>query len=237
MQQPYLRIFAGCNGSGKSTYSRLFSPDVTPFDFDKRFLARYNLMRNSELREEIAKNITSEEFLNEFNTSLAEKTSFSFETNLFPYPVELITKAKQHDFRCEMFFFCLDSVELAKERVSIRAKNNGHDVDEQTILMKWKEGYKNINLNFSDFDFLSFIDNSLEQEPTILFELTKNDINSFELTKCVDSLPDYTERRLPAIFDLLTKDYFMSYTRRIASFVRRFPIRRCFSFYTFLVYR
>ncbi len=90
----------------------------------------------------------------------------------------------------------MDSLELAKERVEIRAKNNGHDVDEKTILMKWKEGYKNINLNFSDFDFLSFIDNSLNQEPTILFELIKNDVNSFELTKCVDLLPDYTERRL-----------------------------------------
>lgn len=207
MQQPHLRIFAGCNGSGKSTYSRIFSPDVIPFDFDKRFLARYNSMRDSELRVEIAKNITSEEFLSEFNTSLAERTSFSFETNLFPYPVELISKAKQNGFRLEMFFFCLESVELAKERVAIRAKNNGHDVDEQTILMKWKEGYKNINLNFSDFDFVSFIDNSLEQEPTLLFELIKSDINSFELTKCVDFFPDYTQRRLPAIFDLLTKNF------------------------------
>ncbi len=105
MQQPYLRIFAGCNGSGKSTYSRLFSLDAIPFDYDKRFLAHYNSMRDSELREEIAKNITSEEFLNEFNKSLADKTSFSFETNLFPYPVDLISKAKQHDFKLEMYFF------------------------------------------------------------------------------------------------------------------------------------
>ena len=104
-------------------------------------------MRDSELREEIAKNITSEEFLSEFNTSLAERTSFSFETNLFPFPVDLIAKAKQQGFRLEMFFFCLESVELAKERVEIRAQNNGHDVDEQTILVKWKEGYKNIKLN------------------------------------------------------------------------------------------
>jgi adenylate kinase family enzyme len=56
MQQPYLRIFAGCNGSGKSTYSYILSPNVIPFDYDKRFLAHYNSMRDSELREEIAKN-------------------------------------------------------------------------------------------------------------------------------------------------------------------------------------
>lgn len=51
MQQPYLRIFAGCNGSGQSNYSTVLSPDAIPFDYDKRFLAHYNSMRDSELRE------------------------------------------------------------------------------------------------------------------------------------------------------------------------------------------
>ena len=51
MQQPYLRIFAGCNGAGKSTYSKILSTDVLPFDFDKRFLEKYNSMPDSELRE------------------------------------------------------------------------------------------------------------------------------------------------------------------------------------------
>jgi len=102
-----------------------------------------------------------------------------------------------------MYFFCLNSIELAKERVEIRARNNGHDVDEQTIILKWKEGYKNINLHFSDFDFLTFIDNSLNQEPTFLFELVKNQEDLFELTMFVEELPDYTETRLPAIFNLI----------------------------------
>jgi adenylate kinase family enzyme len=68
MQQPCLRIFAGCNGSGKSTYSNVISVDVEPFDFDKRFLERYNAMRDSELREEMAKNATLDEY--EFNNAI-----------------------------------------------------------------------------------------------------------------------------------------------------------------------
>ena len=160
-------------------------------------------MPDSELREEIAKNRTSEEFLNESNYAVTNSESFAFETNLFPFPTALITKAKTHGFKIEMYFFCLNSIELAKERVEIRSRNNGHDVDEQTIILKWKEGYKNINLYFSDFDFLTFIDNSLDQEPTFLFELIKNQEDSFELTVFVEELPDYTERRLPAIFDLI----------------------------------
>jgi predicted ABC-type ATPase len=203
MPQPCLRIFAGCNGSGKSTYSHVFSQDAFPFDFDKRFLERYKSMPDSELREEIAKNYISEELLTEFNKAILNKESFAFETNLYPYPEKFVLEAKSNGFRLEMYFFCLESIELAKKRVEIRAKNNGHDVDEKTIKMKWKEGYKNINLHFSDFDFLTFIDNSLHQEPTFLFELVKNRENSFELTQFVDELPEYTERRLPAIFGLI----------------------------------
>ena len=203
MQQPCLRIFAGCNGSGKSTYSNTLSVDAVPFDFDKRFLERYNAMPDSELREEIAKNSTSDEFIAEFNNAIMNKHSFAFETNLFPYTRDLITKAKMHDFRLEMYFFCLSTIELAKERVDIRTKNNGHDVDEHTIKLKWKEGYKNINLHFSDFDYLAFIDNSLHQEPTFVFELIKNHENSFELTEFMNELPEYIERRLPAVFDLI----------------------------------
>ena len=81
MQQPCLRIFAGCNGSGKSTYSHVFSQDAFPFDFDKRFLERYKSMPDSELREEIAKNYISEELLTEFNKAILNKESFAFETN------------------------------------------------------------------------------------------------------------------------------------------------------------
>lgn len=105
MQQPCLRIFAGCNGSGKSTYSNAFSPDVVPFDFDKRFLDRYKRMPDSELREEIAKNITSEEFISEFNHSITNKESFAFETNLFPFPEKILNDAKENGYRLEMYFF------------------------------------------------------------------------------------------------------------------------------------
>jgi len=206
MQQPYLRVFAGCNGAGKSTYSKILSPDTVPFDFDKRFLVKYNAMPDSELREEIAKNVISEEFLSEFNSALNHMKSFAFETNLFPYPERLIGRAKEKGYRLEMYFFCLSSQELAKERVAIRARNNGHDVDDYTIQQKWKEGYKNINLHFAEFDYLIFIDNSLEQKPTPLFELNRTSENSFHLNRYVEELPEYTERRLPAIFGLLHKD-------------------------------
>lgn len=204
MQQPCLRIIAGCNGAGKSTYSRLFSKDAIPFDYDKRFLSRYRKMPDSELREEIAINQTTQEFHAELENAFNTRKSFTFETNLMaPYPGEIIKRAKNNGYRLEMYFFCLKSQDLAKERVEIRVKNDGHDVDEQTIRIKWKEGYKNINLYYSDFDYLLFLDNSENSLPELLFEMQRYDENSFLLVKYCHKLPEYTERRLPAIFDLL----------------------------------
>jgi predicted ABC-type ATPase len=99
----------------------------------------------------------------------------------------------------------LSTIKLAKERVEIRVKNNGHAVDEKTIKYKWKEGYKNINLYFSDFDYLAFIDNSLDKTPTFLFDMEKTANFVFNLNLITKKIPEYLERRLPAIFKLIQK--------------------------------
>ncbi len=161
-------------------------------------------MPDSEFRERIVQNLTAEEFTIEFENALFSDRSFTFETNLMmPYPKGIIARAKEKGFRIEIYFFCLSSQRLARERVDIRVKNNGHFVDEKTIALKWKEGYKNINLHFTDFDYLLFIDNSLEKTPTPLFEMEITDKTNYTLTKHVNELPEYAKRRLPAIFDLL----------------------------------
>lgn len=206
MQQPCLKIIAGCNGAGKSTYSKLFSEDTVPFDYDKRFLERYRSMPDSELREQIAINKTTDEFTSELDNAFTTGRSFTFETNLMmPYPDWIITKAKNLGYRIEMYFFCLATEQLARDRVAIRVKNDGHFVDDRTIGIKWKEGYKNINSHYSDFDYLLFIDNSQEALPALLFEMERYAENSFALRKYCEELPEYTERRLPEIFKLNLK--------------------------------
>lgn len=95
MQQPCLIIIAGCNGAGKSTYSKIIAKNIIPFDFDKRFLNRYRSMPDSELRDVIARNITANEFEMELANAFNLKESFAFETNfMLPYPIKIITDAK-----------------------------------------------------------------------------------------------------------------------------------------------
>ena len=102
-----------------------------------------------------------------------------------------------------MYFFCLENIEKAIERVAIRAKNKGHFVPENVINYKWKEGYKNVNSHFSDFDYIAFIDNSEELIPKILFEMNKDGDEEFVISVFENKLPIYIPTRFPAIFQLI----------------------------------
>jgi predicted ABC-type ATPase len=203
LQQPHLIIIAGCNGAGKSTYSKSIVSPLIPFDYDKRYLEIYASLRDSELKDKIVQNQTTNELEHLIETSFREKQSFCFETNLHIFPHSWIKKAKSLGYKIDMHFFCLENIEIAKERVLIRAKNNGHFVEDEIISYKWKEGYKNLNINFEEFDYISFIDNSKDDIPEIMFEIEKQEDNTFELTIFTSKLPEYIERRFPSIFKFL----------------------------------
>jgi predicted ABC-type ATPase len=46
------------------------------------------------------------------------------------------------------------------ERILVRTEYEGHFVDNETINLKWKAGYKNLNEYYSFFDNILFVDNS-----------------------------------------------------------------------------
>ena len=205
MQRPHLIIVAGCNGAGKLTYSSSIVENVVPFDYDKRFIEIYQSMQDSELREQFALDKTTSEINHLVETAFVTDTSFCFETNLHDYPETWIKKAKDLNYIIDMYFFCLENIEMAKDRVAIRAKNKGHFVPENVINYKWKEGYKNVNHHFSDFDYIAFIDNSEELIPKILFEMNKVAIEEFAIYVFVNKLPAYIPIRFPDIFKLYHK--------------------------------
>lgn len=204
MQQPSLIIVAGCNGSGKSTYSKtLFESSIEPFDYDKLFLENYNKLCDSEFREKFAQTQTTEKFDSLLLESFNNFKSFCFETNFVSFPTESVRKAKSLGYKIEIYFFCLIDIQKAKERVAIRVKNDGHDVAESIIEYKWKEGYKTINQNFQLADYLLFIDNSDDNSVlSPIFDLVKVAQNKFEVNQILETMPEYTQRRLPEVFKL-----------------------------------
>ena len=114
MQQPNLIIIAGCNGAGKSTYSESYVKGLIPFDFDKKFIENYSSLKDSELRDVIANNMTSEQYINSIESAFIAKESFCYETNFNNQPLIWATKAKKLGYRIELLFFCLDNIESIK---------------------------------------------------------------------------------------------------------------------------
>lgn len=200
---PILTIIAGCNGAGKSTFAPSFLPEgLLSFDYDKLFLEHYNQLPDSELREEFAKHKTTEEFERAVENALINKTDFCYETNFDVLPLYWAEKFRENKFTINLIFFCIESQEIARHRIEVRTEFKGHFVNNNTIDLKWKAGYKNLNANYAFFDNILIVDNSKPYEVyTNILQLKKG-----KLTLMTDSIPDYMTHRLPDIYKVIKFD-------------------------------
>jgi len=195
-----LIIIAGCNGAGKSIFAPSFLPEgLTSFDFDRLFLEFYNSMPDSELREEIAMKFANESFESAINKALLSNSDFCYETNFDAYPIYWVEKFKEKGFRTNLIFFCLENQEIAKHRVQVRTEFKGHFVDNKTIDLKWKTGYKNLNCYFQFFDNILFVDNSIQNE--VYTNILQ--IENGEVFLMSEQIPAYFEHRLPDLFQFI----------------------------------
>ena len=197
---PDLIIIAGCNGAGKSTFASTFLPDgLGSFDYDKLFLEYYNELPDSEFREKFAKDKATKAFEEAINNSLNTKSDFCYETNFDTHPLYWPEKFKAEGFTINLIFFCLENQEIAQHRILVRTEFKGHFVDNKTIDIKWKAGYKNLNEYYSFFDNILFVDNS--KSKTIYTNLLQ--IERGEIVLMTDKIPQYFSRRFPKIYELI----------------------------------
>ena len=197
---PNLIIIAGCNGAGKSVFAPSFLPKgLSSFDYDKLFLHNYNSLSDSELREEFAKNKTTEAFEYAIESALNSGVDFCYETNFDQHPLYWAEKFKEKGFTINLIFFCLENQQIARYRVQIRKANNGHFVNNKTIDLKWKAGYKNLNANYSFFDNILIVDNSIDRKE--YFNILQ--IVQGELILMTNQIPEYFKHRLPDIYNLI----------------------------------
>ena len=199
---PILTIIAGCNGAGKSTFAPSFLPEgLLSFDYDKRFLEHYNQLPDSELREEFAKHKTTEAFEKAVEGALNNKNDFCYETNFDVLPLHWAEKFRGKGFTINLIFFCIESQEIARHRIQVRTEFKGHFVNNTTIDLKWKAGYKNLNANYTFFDNILIVDNSKPKDVyTNIIQIKKG-----KLTLMADSIPDYIKHRLPDIYKIINK--------------------------------
>lgn len=199
---PVLTIIAGCNGAGKSMFAPSFLPEgLLSFDYDKLFLEHYNQLPDSELREEFARNKTTEEFEKSVDQALTNKADFCYETNFDVNPLYWAEIFREKNYTINLIFFCLANQEIAKHRIQVRTEFKGHFVSDSTIAFKWKAGYNNLNDHYSFFDNILIVDNSKQDDVyTNILQIEKG-----KLIIMTDRLPDYFSRRFPDIYQLTLK--------------------------------
>jgi len=195
MSEPTLLIVAGCNGSGKSSFSRSLVPlDFSPFDYDAYFLKFYGSLFDSDIREEMAHNMAFAELENQIDRASARKDNFCYETNFNSTPLHWPRHFKQNGYKLHLIYLCLDSIEEAKRRVAIRVQNGGHFVPEGEIKKRYFEGFANLNAHFKYFDLIDLFDTSAyAKEPGYILSIEDGTITAKR------SLPVYLIPLLPEI--------------------------------------
>jgi predicted ABC-type ATPase len=196
MSEPILCVVAGCNGSGKSSFSRsLVSADLQPFDYDFCFLQFHNRLLESDIRDTMAHNMAFAELENQINLALTNRNSFCYETNFNSTPLHWPMLFKEHGYKLHLIYLCLDSIEEAKRRVTIRVQNGGHFVPESEIIKRYFEGFANLNTHFKYFDLIDVFDTSAySKEPRYILSLEDGVITA------KSQLPeDYLIRLIPEI--------------------------------------
>ena len=198
MDKPTLLVVAGCNGSGKSSFSKALVPNgIIPFDYDIHYLKIYKSLIDSDLRDVMAHNAARTKLEKVIEESIRSKTDFCYETNFNSTPLFWPYKFKESGFNIEVIYFCLDSIKEAKKRVQIRVENGGHFVPEHEIVQRYKLGFENLNNHFQFFNRVHLIYSSLYKEaPQHILSLEKGQV----IAKSY--VPDYLSKLLPDIIRL-----------------------------------
>jgi predicted ABC-type ATPase len=155
-------LLAGPNGAGKTTSSRLVLPDGVVFvnaDIVARRLAREG--HPARGRDVAAGRIV----VSEIRRLEAERASFCVETNLAGRGfVRSIANWHETGYQVRLAFIALGSPELAVQRVALRVATGGHDIPDDVVRRRWKEGLRALFATYIGItDQWSLTDNSGDQ--------------------------------------------------------------------------
>lgn len=150
-----LHVFAGVNGAGKSTFY------VRQLEDDKIYGLRINsdeLVREfGDWRNAKDQRRAARLALRLRKNYLENGVSFNIETTLSGHSiVNFIKDAKARGYFVTLFYVGLDSVELSKRRVAIRAAKNGQAVLER----RYDASFVNLAQLIGVCDEIYFYDNS-----------------------------------------------------------------------------
>lgn len=157
---PNLYIIAGCNGAGKTTASYTILPEILNC---REFVNADEIARGlSPFQPETVAFEAGRIMLNRIRDLMTQGVDFAFETTLSTRSyLPLLGIAKEKGYTVVMLYYWLNSVDLAKQRVSERVKNGGHNIPGDVIERRYQRGIQNLVKRFVPLcDYWMIIDNS-----------------------------------------------------------------------------
>lgn len=155
-----LYIIAGCNGAGKTTASITILPEIL---FCQEFINADEIANKlSPSQPEKVSLEAGRIMLNRINELIELGSNFAFETTLSTISYhEKVKRAQEKGFTVILFFFWLNSIDLAIDRVKTRVLEGGHNILEDVIVRRYSKGIYNLfNIYIPLVDEFLVIDNS-----------------------------------------------------------------------------
>lgn len=198
MSKPILLVIGGCNGSGKSSFSKLLATaDFEPFDYDYQYLHHYNSLVDSDFKDIMAHNLAYSTLEDGVNRAIMNKQNFCYETNFNTKPLFWPQIFQKHNFELHLIYLCLNSLEEAQRRVDIRVENGGHSVSKAEIEKRYFEGFENLNTHFRFFSKVDLFETSnYGKPPSHILSIENN-----TLTR-TSAIPSYLQKLIPDILKL-----------------------------------
>lgn len=160
MKPKNIYIIAGSNGSGKTTFAKMFLPDYAKCpnfvnaDLIAQGLAPFD-PRNAAIK-------AGRLVLQQIHEFAGRDVDFAFETTLAGRSyVNLFKKLKAKGYALHVFFLWIPSPELAIARIKDRVAEGGHNVPAEDVRRRFGRGINNFfQLYESIFDSWMLFDNS-----------------------------------------------------------------------------
>ncbi len=143
-----LHIIAGPNGAGKTTFALEYLPQVAGCTrFINADLIAAGLSPLAPERELLA---ASRLFLREIEERIAAREDFAFETTLAGRAyLRLVERLQRDDWRVELIYLALPSVEMSKLRVAERVAHGGHNIPVADIERRFPRSLNHLLNDFS----------------------------------------------------------------------------------------
>lgn len=154
---PELHIVAGPNGAGKTSAFKAIVPQGVDY-LNADLIVK-------EIKEKAGglnvQDIANGEVMNIFYQKIARNESFAIETNLCDDPTyKSFQELQRKGYDIYVYFLCVDDVNICINRVNLRVRQGGHNINPDVIQQRYTTGLALLK-HYRDFpDVLMLLDNT-----------------------------------------------------------------------------